>query len=283
MSELAKKLHYIKAGGSEETITLYNSTTDCPLPYLSFTVDGENAYAKLGDTDDENASAIRVYRNSDGKTYAVLKAVQTGTNVVVTIAQSSNQTIHVYTPQKNGGTDHTSTFTIASGTAYEAEVVADSGYTAGTLANASSGTLTANTSFSASAATEDARPTSNAFTITVGAGYSNKLGYSSGSGGWSVTSFGSTTANLPNGFVLKDLYWETTSKRLYVSLYPALSQYISAIVFGDNEVAAASFTAQTLNETGMYWATLSDSTATWLTNNAGSGKTVQVVIYANEL
>lgn len=281
MGELAKKLHYVKAGGSEETITLYNSTADCLSPYLSFTVDGENAYAKLGDTSDENASAIRVYRNSDGKTYAVLKAVQTGTNVVVTIAQSSNQTIHVYTPQKSGGTDHTSTFTIASGTTYEAEVVADSGYTAGTLANASSGTLTANTSFSASAATADTRPTSNTFTITVG-DHNGHMGYGSGSGGWSVVSFGSTTANLPNGFVLKDLYW-TESKRLYVSLYPALSQYISAIVFGDNEAAAMSFTAQTLNETGLYWATLSDSTATWLTNNAGSGKTVQVVIYANEL
>lgn len=51
----------------------------------------------------------------------------------VTIIQSDNQTIHVYTPQKNGGTDHTSTFTCPIGTTYEAEVVADSGYLPGDL------------------------------------------------------------------------------------------------------------------------------------------------------
>ena len=51
----------------------------------------------------------------------------------VTIVQSANQTIHVYTPQKSGGTDHTSTFTCPVGTTYEAEVIAENGYTAGTL------------------------------------------------------------------------------------------------------------------------------------------------------
>lgn len=51
----------------------------------------------------------------------------------VTIIQSANQTIHVYTPQKSGGTDHTSTFTCPIGTTYEAEVVAASGYLPGDL------------------------------------------------------------------------------------------------------------------------------------------------------
>ena len=51
----------------------------------------------------------------------------------VAIIQSANQTIHVYTPQKSGGTDHTSTFTCPIGTTYEAEVVADSGYLPGDL------------------------------------------------------------------------------------------------------------------------------------------------------
>ena len=54
-------------------------------------------------------------------------------NATVTIVQSANQTIHVYTPQKNGGTDHTSTFTCPRGTTYEAEVIADSGYKPGAL------------------------------------------------------------------------------------------------------------------------------------------------------
>lgn len=51
----------------------------------------------------------------------------------VTIVQSANQTIHVYTPQKSGGTDHTSTFTCPIGTTYEAEVIANSGYLPGDL------------------------------------------------------------------------------------------------------------------------------------------------------
>ena len=54
-------------------------------------------------------------------------------NATVTIIQSANQTIHVYTPQKSGGTDHTSTFTCPIGTTYEAEVVAASGYLPGDL------------------------------------------------------------------------------------------------------------------------------------------------------
>lgn len=51
----------------------------------------------------------------------------------VTITQSANQTIHVYTPKKEGGTDHTTSFDAPIGTTYEAEVVADEGYIAGDL------------------------------------------------------------------------------------------------------------------------------------------------------
>ena len=73
MSELTKKLHILKTGGTEEEVTLYDSTDDCEEPYLSFTVDGANAYAKLGETTDDNATSLRIYRNSDKATYAVLK------------------------------------------------------------------------------------------------------------------------------------------------------------------------------------------------------------------
>lgn len=51
----------------------------------------------------------------------------------VTIVQSANQTIHVWTPKKDGGTDHTSTFSIPINTTYEAEVIANSGYLPGDL------------------------------------------------------------------------------------------------------------------------------------------------------
>lgn len=57
----------------------------------------------------------------------------TVSKVTVTITQTANQTIHVYTPQKSGGVDHTSTFTIPVGTTYEAEVIANSGYLPGDL------------------------------------------------------------------------------------------------------------------------------------------------------
>lgn len=51
----------------------------------------------------------------------------------VTIKQPKNATIHVYTHQKNGGVDHTSTFTVDENTTYEAELIGDSGYLPGDL------------------------------------------------------------------------------------------------------------------------------------------------------
>ena len=75
--------------------------------------------------------------NTNGGTFNSDKTINatpaTKSNATVTITQSANQTIHVYTPQKSGGTDHTSTFTCPIGTTYEAEVIAENGYTAGTL------------------------------------------------------------------------------------------------------------------------------------------------------
>jgi hypothetical protein len=53
--------------------------------------------------------------------------------VNVTIVQSAHQTIHVYTPKKDGGIDHTESFVVDIGTPYEAEIIAEKGYTAGKL------------------------------------------------------------------------------------------------------------------------------------------------------
>lgn len=54
----------------------------------------------------------------------------------VTINQSDHQTIHVWTPNKTAAdkVDHTETFTINDGETIEPEVIADEGYTAGTIA-----------------------------------------------------------------------------------------------------------------------------------------------------
>ncbi len=70
----------------------------------------------------------------------------------VTITQSDNQTIHVYTPQKSGGTDHTSSFTCPIGTTYEAEVIAANGYIAGTLNVSGGGVINSNMNINATPA-----------------------------------------------------------------------------------------------------------------------------------
>ena len=51
----------------------------------------------------------------------------------VTIIQPNNATIHVYTPKKEGGIDHTSTFSCPVNTTFEAEVIGDSGVLPGDL------------------------------------------------------------------------------------------------------------------------------------------------------
>ncbi len=75
----------------------------------------------------------------------------TNPDVLITIVQTDNQTIHVYTPQKSGGTDHTSTFTCPTGTTYEVEVIADKGYIAGTP-NTTEGTFNSDMAINATPA-----------------------------------------------------------------------------------------------------------------------------------
>ena len=80
-----------------------------------------------------NAGTLSATSGTIDGPITISASAATKKQVTITITQSANQTIHVYTPQKSGGTDHTSTFKIDAGTAYEAEVIANSGYTAGTL------------------------------------------------------------------------------------------------------------------------------------------------------
>lgn len=149
MGTLTKKLHILKTGGTEETCNIYTTAEEVGgSPYLALEVDGAKGYVKLGSTTDANATHLRVEK--DGVIYAAWKEAVTYVNV--TITQSANQTIHVYTPQKSGGTDHTSSFTIPKGTSYEAEVIPADGYTAGTLNVNAGGRINSNMTFSASEA-----------------------------------------------------------------------------------------------------------------------------------
>lgn len=149
MGTLTKKLHILKTGGTEETCNIYTTAEEVGgSPYLALEVDGAKGYVKLGSTTDANATHLRVEK--DGVIYAAWKEAVTYVNV--TITQSANQTIHVYTPKKSGGTDHTSSFTIPKGTSYEAEVIPADGYTAGTLNVNAGGRINSNMTFSASGA-----------------------------------------------------------------------------------------------------------------------------------
>lgn len=160
MGTLTKKLHILKTGGTEETCNIYTTAEEVGgSPYLALEVDGAKGYVKLGSTTDANATHLRVEK--DGVIYAAWKEAVTYVNV--TITQSANQTIHVYTPQKSGGTDHTSSFTIPKGTSYEAEVVPASGYTAGTLNVSTGGVINSDMTFSASEAVKKEK----AFIVTA--------------------------------------------------------------------------------------------------------------------
>ena len=103
---------------------------------LTITVTAKDGY---------KAGSITINGNEVTSPYSITQAdIESGTIVItakaatvntatVTIIQSDHQTIHVYTPQKEGGIDHTETFTCPIGTTYEAEVIGDSGYLPGDL------------------------------------------------------------------------------------------------------------------------------------------------------
>lgn len=165
MGTLTKKLHILKTGGTEETCNIYTTAEEVGgSPYLALEVDGAKGYVKLGSTTDANATHLRVEK--DGVIYAAWKEAVTYVNV--TITQSANQTIHVYTPQKSGGTDHTSSFTIPKGTTYEAEVIPADGYTAGTLNVNAGGRINSDMTFSTSGATSSVPTGSKVVTVNYG-------------------------------------------------------------------------------------------------------------------
>lgn len=72
MGTLTKKLHVLKAGGTEETCNIYTTPEEVDgSPYLALEVDGTKGYVKLGSTTDADATHLRVEKN--GTTYAAWK------------------------------------------------------------------------------------------------------------------------------------------------------------------------------------------------------------------
>ena len=151
IDDLYKKTHNEK---KNITITINqsdNQTIHVYVPQKNGGVDHTSTFTCLAETTYEaeviaengyKAGTLNVSKSgafTNNKTINATPA--TVTNATVTIVQSDNQTIHVYTPKKEGGTDHTSTFTCPVGTTYEAEVIAETGYTAGSLNVGNSGTI----------------------------------------------------------------------------------------------------------------------------------------------
>lgn len=130
----SKKLVIEQTNGETYDITVYDTKEECPEPnmYVTFAAENgvsEEGWIKLGEETDYGATQATFKDDSDGKVYHILKAIYYKAEII----QSDNQTIHVWTPQKDGGTDHTETFMVEAGTGWEAEVVPNSGYNAGEL------------------------------------------------------------------------------------------------------------------------------------------------------
>lgn len=169
IDDLYKKTHIEK---KNITITINqsdNQTIHVYVPKKIGGVDYTSAFTCLTGTTYEaeviaengyKAGTLNVSRSGvfiNNKTINATSA--TKSNATVTITQSDNQTIHVYTPKKEGGTDHTSTFTCPVGTTYEAEVIAETGYTAGALNVGNSGTINSDMSINANPAISYAKVT----------------------------------------------------------------------------------------------------------------------------
>lgn len=172
MSDLGAIFH-VKKAGVQYDAHAYTTLDECPEPNLKLKYKGQQAYVKL---ETKGRGDVPCYvRTKAGSVFQVKKEAVTFVNV--TITQSANQTIHVYTPQKSGGTDHTSSFTIPKGTSYEAEVIPADGYTAGTLNVNAGGRINSNMTFSASEAVEKEK----AFIVTAqyhsGSGLNGNIEY----------------------------------------------------------------------------------------------------------
>lgn len=134
-------LKYSGKATEDLTITAAQTQTNADSNYLEFIFK-------------EFDSRIERFNNSDGKLLVGTLQVVAEPEVKtyrVSIVQSANQTIHVYVPRKNGGTDHTSSFSCLEGTTYEVEVIADKGYTAG-IPNTKGGIVNSNITINATPA-----------------------------------------------------------------------------------------------------------------------------------
>lgn len=137
------------ADDTEQEYALYATADEAGGADRSFVinVDGTDKYVALTEAD-TGLGLHYVKKLSDGTMKDMFVSKTKVNTYTVTITQSANQTITV----NDGTTDHTETFTAPEGTKLTATITPAANYTAGTL-NQTSVTLSADTTFSATAAT----------------------------------------------------------------------------------------------------------------------------------
>lgn len=129
---------------ANQTITVRKGSASGDVLASGAKVDyGTKLYISIAANSGYTAGTVSVSgaeKNDDGSYTVTAETTITATaasqnTYTVTITQTANQTIHVYVPNKSDSAkvDHTEAFTAPEGTAYEAEVIAADGYTAGTL------------------------------------------------------------------------------------------------------------------------------------------------------
>jgi|GEM_PF-316544 hypothetical protein len=152
MATLSKKLYLKKKGETAVSCDIYTTTAEAGEPNLKLKVAGNDCFVALRTVGAAGTTAWRLYRGSDGKTYAIAVSGY----LTITIMQSAHQTITVTA----NGNKYTTLVTLPYGTKYTVSIVADTGYNVGTLST-TGGTLTGNITVSATAATI------KTFTVTV--------------------------------------------------------------------------------------------------------------------
>lgn len=130
-----KEITITQDDGTIYKVTVYDSSeiTGTPNLHIYYTDESgleKEGWIKLGSTSDHGTTEANL-TPTDGDKYQILDGVYYS----ATVKQNGDiQTIHVYTPQKEGGTDNISDFYAKRGTTYDGEVVSNNpSYQAGDL------------------------------------------------------------------------------------------------------------------------------------------------------
>ena len=262
MGALTTKLN-VKNGNTVQTITSYSTQDEGTVQtafsgttnlgtYWKITNNGVDAYIGLWPTSvasggNPNHSALQVIKG--GTTYYVETIVKN--TFTLTLAATTNQTITLkYTQPGASQVTKTSTssaqnFTVKVGTTWTATIAGSTYYSAGSL-NASSGTVRANTTVSASAATH----ITYTITLTQKSNETVTIHYKNHSGTALASSWSTTTASVTLG--KGSQYYSTIAASTGYTAGTITSPGTSSSPNTLNAAVTISFTAATINKYTVY-------------------------------